>query len=190
MFLTSTFSTFVTISLSKPAGVDKVNRWTRNAAQRREDYYYDALAFSGHSINLVFDEETMKPEKLTKAAENCRNGSSTMKLKKWYQGQNRESDDSQFPSSSRVSDPRAPTGTDRALHEVREPIEDDEEMLTMRQGDMPSLVPERVANPRIREDLATQKFQSNSDRMHRADSDDTPTHKHGFLAVEVSSHKL
>ena len=40
----------------KPAGVERVNRWTRNAAQRCEDYYYDALAFSRHNINLVFEE--------------------------------------------------------------------------------------------------------------------------------------
>ena len=53
-----------------------------------------------------------------------------MKMKKWY------------PGHDRVSDQKAPTGTARA------PIEEDEERLAMRQGDMPPPVPERVANPR------------------------------------------
>ena len=41
----------------------------------RADYYYDALAFSPHTINLGFDEETMKPEKATKAPEKRSNRS-------------------------------------------------------------------------------------------------------------------
>ena len=45
----------------------------------------------------------------------------------------------------------------------------------MKQGDMPPPVPERVANPRIRDDRAVQEFQSNSDKMHRATSDDAFT---------------
>ena len=53
---------FVTMSSSKPIGVCRVNRWTKNADQRREDYYYDALVFSRHNIDLVFDEENMEPE--------------------------------------------------------------------------------------------------------------------------------
>ena len=48
-----------------------MNRWTRNTAQRREDYYYEALAFSWHNINLVFDEQTMEPERVAKAPENA-----------------------------------------------------------------------------------------------------------------------
>ena len=74
-----------------------------------------------------------------------------MKLRKWHKT-HCESDVSQFPSSSRASDPRAPHGTDRTSYQVREPIEDEEERLAMKQGDMPPPVPERVANPRIRED--------------------------------------
>ena len=73
--VSSLFFSFVTMSSSKPAGVETVNRLTRNASQRREDYYYDALAFSRHNINLVFDEETMKTERLTKAPEKCRHRS-------------------------------------------------------------------------------------------------------------------
>ena len=45
----------------------------------------------------------------------------------------------------------------------------------MRQGDMPPPVPERVANPRIREDRAVQDFQYNSEKMHRATYEDACT---------------
>ena len=55
------------------------------------------------------------------------------------------------------------------------PIENDEERLAMKKGDVPPPVPERVTNPRIREDQALQEFHSNSDRMHRATSDDAFT---------------
>ena len=55
------------MSSSKPIGVGRVNRWTRNSPERLENYYYEALAFSQHNIDLVFDEETMKPERLTEA---------------------------------------------------------------------------------------------------------------------------
>ena len=116
----------------------------------------------------------MKPERLTKALENAGIDPSTMKMKTWYQEPTRESDDSQVPSSSRASDTGAPTGTDRT-YQVREPIEDDEERLAMKQGAMPPPAPERVANPRIREDRALQEFQLNSKEMHRATSDDAFT---------------
>ena len=61
-----------------------------------------------------------------------------------------------FPSSSRVSDALA--GADRTSYQVREPIENDEETLAMKKRDMPPPVPERVANPRVREDQASQDF--------------------------------
>ena len=48
--------------------VGRVNRWTRNSEQSRENSYHKALACSRHSIDLVFDEEDMKPEKLTEAS--------------------------------------------------------------------------------------------------------------------------
>ena len=38
----------------------------------------------------------------------------------------------------------------------------------MKRGDMPPSLPQRVANPRIREDQALQDFHSKSDKMHRA----------------------
>ena len=57
-----------------------------------------------------------------------------------------------------MSDLKASTGTNRASYHAREPNEDDDERLAMRKGDMPPPVPERVANPRIREDRAVQEF--------------------------------
>ena len=64
-------------------------------------------------------------------------------------------------------DAKAITGTDRASYQAREPLEDDEERLAMRQGDLHPPGPERVANPRIREDRAVQDFPLNSAKMHR-----------------------
>ena len=58
---------------------------------------------------------------------------------------------------------------------VREPTEDDEERLAMRIGDMPPPLPGRVSNPRIRDDQALNELFSNSDKMHRATSDDAWT---------------
>ena len=49
------------------------------------------------------------------------------------------------------------------------------ERLAMKRGDMPPPVPKRVANPRIRDDQAVHEFCSNSDKMHRATSDDAFT---------------
>ena len=68
----SFFPSFATMSSSKPIGVRRVNRWTRNPGQRREDHYYEALAFSRHNIVLVFDEEKMQPEQTHKGARKCR----------------------------------------------------------------------------------------------------------------------
>ena len=134
------------------------------------------LAFSRHNIDLEIDRENMKPERPTKAPENAGKDPSTMNMKKWYQEPTRKSDD--IPSF-RLQVARAIQGLplERTEHPIRprEPIEDDEEMLAMRQGDMPPSFPERVSNPRIREDRAVQKFQSNSDKMHRAISEDAFT---------------
>ena len=43
----------------------------------------------------------------------------------------------------------------------------------MKRGDMPPPVPKRVVHQRIRDDQALHEFYSNSDKMHRATSDDT-----------------
>ena len=67
------------------------------------------------------------------------------------------------------------TGFDRPSYRAREQIEDDEERLAMRQGDMPPPVPVRVSNPRIQVNKASHKFYSKSDKMHRATADDAYT---------------
>ena len=66
---------------------------------------------------------------------------------------------------------------DRTSHQVRVPIENDEERLAMKRGDKPPPVPERVADPSIREDHAVQEFRSNSD-------------KHGSIVADLPSHNL
>ena len=89
---------FVTMSSSKPIGVGRVNRWTRNSAERLENHDYESLALSRHNIHLVFDEETVKPERLTEAPENAGIDLSTMRVSGWYQETTREDDDSHFSS--------------------------------------------------------------------------------------------
>ena len=174
LFLCFTFSpSFVTMSSSKPIGVGRMNRWTRNAAQRLKNYYYEALAFSRHNIDLVFDEGNMKPERLTEAPENAGIDLSTMRVSKWYQEPTRDDADSQFSSSSRESD--VFTGTSRTSYQEREPTENDEERLAVKRGEMPQPLPKRVANPRIRDDQALHEFYSNSVKMHRATFDDAFT---------------
>ena len=162
------YPSFVTMSSSAPGGVRRVNRWTRNAEQRRENFYVEALAFSRHNTNLVLDEENMKPERLTNAPENAGIDPRTMRVSNWYQESTREDDDPHSPSSNRVSDL---TGANEMSYQLREP-ENDEDKLAMKRGDMPPPLPQRVASPRSREDQAIQEFQSKSDKMHRATSDD------------------
>ena len=155
--------------------VGRVNRWTRNSEQRCENSYHKALAFSGHSIDLVFDEEDMKPEKRTEASKNAGIDPISMRVSPWYQEPFRENDDSHFPSATRVSD--AFTGMDRTSYQVPQHMENDDEWLAMKRGDKPPPVPERVADPIIREDHAVQEFRSNSD-------------KHGSIVADLPSHNL
>ena len=61
------------------------------------------------------------------------------------------------------------------LTSEREPIEEDEERVSMKIGDMPPPLPGRVSNPRIRDDQALNGFFSSSDKIHRAASDDVYT---------------
>ena len=96
-----------------------------------------------------------------------------MRVSEWYQESTHESDDPHSPSSNRVSD--VFTGADRTSYQVREPIENDEDRLAMKRGNMPPPLPQRVATPRIREDQASQEFHSNSDTMHRATPDEKYT---------------
>ena len=117
------------ISFLLPAKKNVVSdRWSRDDDRLREDYYYEALAFSRHSTNLELDEELTKPEKFTQAPRNSGTDPSIMKLKQWYRGQDSLSDKSQWQwPSNRASDEQVPTGTDRASCQAREPIEDDGE---------------------------------------------------------------
>ena len=86
------FSIFVTMSLSKPIGVVRVNTWTRMLTSAVKNYYYEALGFSRHNIDPECDEEHMKAERLTKAPENAGMDPSTMKMKTSYQEPTREGD--------------------------------------------------------------------------------------------------
>ena len=54
-------SSFVLMAVLKPLCVES------------EDYYYEALVFSRHSINLELDEENMMPEKGYHGAQKRRN---------------------------------------------------------------------------------------------------------------------
>ena len=163
---------FGTMSSSLPSGVRRVNRWTRRLVERRrENYYYDALAFSRHNIDVVSDEESMKPEKLRRAPEYAGISPSTMRVSKWNQESTREDDDPHSPSLTRTCDTF--TGVDWASYQVREPVENYEERLTLKRGDM--LPPGELKNPRIREEQALQVIHSNSDKVHRPTLDDQYT---------------
>ena len=106
-------TSFVTMAVSIPHCVVKSNRLSLVDDRLREDYYCEALASSRHSINLELDEEIMKPEKATKAPRNSIIDPSTMKMRQWYQGQDRLNDKSQWQlPNNRVSDKKAPTGTE------------------------------------------------------------------------------
>ena len=152
-------SSMVTMAVFIPRWVVNWNRLSPEEDRLREDYFYEALAFSRHTIDLEFDDETMRPEKATEATRNAGRDPSTTTMKQWYQKHNR------------VRHQKAPTGTNRAPCHARDPIEDDDERLAMRHGDMPPPVPERIAHPRIREDRAVQDFRQNSEKMHRASED-------------------
>ena len=142
--------------VSTPHWVVKSDRLSPDNDRVCEDHFDEALTLSRNTVNLEFDEETMKREQASEAPRNAGQHPSTMKVKQWYQRRDR------------VSDKKAPTETDRASYHAREPIEDDDERLAMTQGDMPPPEPERVANRRIREDRAVQDFQWNSKGMHRS----------------------
>ena len=114
----------------------KSDRLSPDEDRLREDNYYEALAFSRHTVNLELNEETMEA---AEAPRNARIDPNSMKIKQWYKGHDRVSD-------------KKSTGR----------IEDDDERVAMGQSNMPPPVPERVANPRIREDQAVQYLRQNS----------------------------
>ena len=86
-------SSLVTVAVSVPHWVVKSDRLSPDE-DRLCEYTFR------HTINLEFDDETMKPEKAAEAPRNAGTDPSTMEMKQWYQGHDR------------VSDQKAPTGTD------------------------------------------------------------------------------
>ena len=166
----------VTMSTSRTTGVCIINLWLKNSAEHDErikNYCHESLVFFRHSVDLEFDEEVMKPNRLTEAPDNAGLNPDIMKVSKWYQETTRKGDDDpHFSSSSRMSD--ASVETDWTSYQVREPGEDDEERFAMKIGDMLLPLLRRVPNPRIRDDRALH-FLMNSDKMHRASSDDAYT---------------
>ena len=167
----------VTMSTSRTTGVCIINLWLKNSAEHDErikNYCHESLVFFRHSVDLEFDEEVMKPKRLTEAPDNAGCNPDIMKVSKWYQETTRKGDDDpHFSSSSRMSD--ASVETDWTPYQVRETGEDDEERLAMKIGDMSPQLSRRVPNPRIRDDRALHDFFTNSDKMHRASSDDAYT---------------
>ena len=138
-------------------------------------------------INLVFDEENMKPDRHTKAPENAGIDSSTMRVSAWYQESTPEDEDPHSPPPNRVRDTF--TGVDRASYQVGRPIEDDEERLAMEKDDTLPPLPQRLANPRIRKI----KHCKNSIRTQTRCTVlplTTLAHKHGLIIVDLPSHSL
>ena len=77
----------VTKSTSRSTGVCRINWWTKNSpvqAERIENYYYESLAFSGHSVDLELNEEVMKQERFTEAPNHAGLKPDTMRVSKWY----------------------------------------------------------------------------------------------------------
>ena len=72
-------SSFVTMAVSIPHCVVKPDRLSLDDDRLREDYYFEALAFPRHNINLELDEEIMKPEKATMAPRNSETDPSNMR---------------------------------------------------------------------------------------------------------------
>ena len=69
------------MAVSIPHCVVKSDRLSLDEDRLRGDYYYEALAFSRHNMNLELDEEIMKPEKATKTPRNSGIDPSSMKMK-------------------------------------------------------------------------------------------------------------
>ena len=113
----------------------------------------------------------MKSERVTEAPDDAGLKPDTMRVSKWYQEATHKGDFSHFSSFNRTSG----TCVESILTSEREPIEDDEERLAMQTVDVRPPLARRVSNPRIRDDQALNGFFSNSDKMHRAASDDVYT---------------
>ena len=76
-------SSFLTMAISIPQWVVQSDRLAPDEDRLREDNYHEAFAFSRPTINLEFDEETMKPEKATEAPRNEGTFQSPIIMKRW-----------------------------------------------------------------------------------------------------------
>ena len=81
-------------------------------------------------------------------------------------------------------------GTERSSYQAGGPVEDDEERLAMKKGDMPPPLPRRVSNAKIRDDQALHDFSQTPTRCivpHLVKL----THEHVLITVDhLSSHNL
>ena len=167
------------MAVSIPHCVVKSDRLSLDDDWLREDNCFEAFSFSRHNINLELDEEIMKPEKATKAPRNWGVDPSTMKMKQWYQGQDRLSDESQWQlPSNRASDKKAPTGTDRKMTQRG-----------LRWGTVTCLHQYLNELP-IREFEKTEQCRTSNVTRNRCTlpPTKTPTQKHGLIIAEASPH--
>ena len=91
----------VVMSTSRPAGLCRISRWTKNSAEQAEfieNYFYESLASSRHSVDLEFNEEVMKPERFTEELDHAGFNPDTMRVSKGYQKTTLKSDVLHFSS--------------------------------------------------------------------------------------------
>ena len=91
----------VVMSTLRPAGLCRISRWTKNSAEQAEfieNYFYESLASSRHSVDLEFNEEVMKPERFTEELDHAGFNPDTMRVSKWYQKTTLKSDVSHISS--------------------------------------------------------------------------------------------
>ena len=167
-------SILVTMPILIPHGVVNSDRLSPEEDRLREDYYHEALAFCRHTINLEFDEETIEPEKATPRNEGI--DPSTIKMKQWHQGHDR------------VSDKKAPTGTDRTSYHARETnwgwwTACDETRWYSSTSTWTSCQSDNSRRP-----ISTGVPAELENRCTVPPATKTPTLKHGLTIAEVSSH--
>ena len=91
----------VVMSTSRPAGLCRISRWTKISAEQAEfieNYFYESLASSRHSVDLEFNEEVMKPERFTEELDHAGFNPDTMRVSKGYQKTTFKSDVSHISS--------------------------------------------------------------------------------------------
>ena len=154
----------VTMLLSSSTDIWR-DRWTKNADQCSEDYYYDSLVFCWHHIDLVFDEDNMEPARLEEAPKKA--GIDQI-LWEWTCGiWNQPLRVTTLSCYQNVA--WAKLLLEQRGHHVRYEglLKKDEERLAMQKGDVPPTLPKRMDNTRMREDQALLEFYSKSDKIHR-----------------------